>query len=82
MVPTLSFRISDFTLADTGRLAVPPPEYPMAFGPGGSEAAASNCGIRSGLFLTNRLNHDFKQRDRVVVAPRGQRRRCRRGDRR
>ena len=80
MAPTLSFRIIDFTLADTGHLAVPPPECPMAFAPGGSEAAASNYGFRPGLFLTNRSNHDFKRRGCVVAAPRGQRRHLRRGD--
>ena len=77
MVPTLSFRISDFTLADTGHLVVPAPEYPMAFGPAGGEVAASNCGFTLGPFLSNRSNHDFKQRSRVIAPPRDQRLRFR-----
>jgi hypothetical protein len=81
MVPTLSWRIGDFTLADAGNVAVPTPEGPMASHPGGSEAAVNGHGLTLRPFPRSRSNHDCKRQSRVnAAAPRGQRRGFRRGD--
>jgi hypothetical protein len=83
MVPTLSLRSGDFTLADAGSLAVPTPECPMALGPGGSEAAVNGFGLALGPFSGNRSNHDSQRRRRVSAAPpRSRPRGVRRGARR
>jgi hypothetical protein len=74
MVPTLPFSISDFIPADTGNLAVPTPECPMAFSPGGSLAAVNGCSFAPGPFPNNRANQGIKQPNRVSAGPpRGQR---------
>jgi hypothetical protein len=80
MVLTLSWRTSDFTAADRGNVAVPTPECPMAFRPGGSDAAVDGYGFTRGPLPSNRSNRDFKQRSPVIAAPfRGQGRGLRRG---
>jgi hypothetical protein len=45
VVPTLSLRISDFTLADTGNVAVLTPECPMAFRTDDCSAAVNFYGF-------------------------------------
>jgi hypothetical protein len=66
MVLTLSFGISDVTLADTGNLAVPTAERLMR--PAACLAAAG-YGFTLGPFRRNRAKHDFKQWSRVSAAP-------------
>jgi hypothetical protein len=58
MVPTLSWRISDFTLADTGNVARPTPECPMAFRPDGSSTAVTLYGFKPQPLPSNRSHHD------------------------
>jgi hypothetical protein len=79
MVLTLSFGISDITLADTGNLAVPTAAYLVR--PAACLAAVNGYGFTLGPFRSNRAKHDFKQRSRVSAAPsRLQRRGLGRGD--
>jgi hypothetical protein len=66
MVLTLSFGISDVTLADTGSLAAPTAERLMR--PAACLAAAG-YGLTLGPFRRNRAKHDFKQWSRVGTAP-------------
>jgi len=72
MVPTLPFSSGDFTLADTGNLAVMIPECL----PGGRSTAVNGHGFTLGPFANN-------QSSRVSRAPPGgQRRDFHRGDHR
>jgi len=80
MVLTLPLNSSEFTVADTGNLALPTPELPMAFRPGGSDAAVNGYGFALKPLPSNHWKRDGKQRSRVIAAPsRGQRRGSRRG---
>jgi hypothetical protein len=65
----LSLRISDCTLPDTGNLEGP--TAPMAFSPGGSEAAVNFYGFIRGPFPSNRSRHDCKQCSWASVTPPG-----------
>jgi len=67
MVPTVGSGIGDFTLADTGSLAGPPPEYSLALRAG--LAAVNGRGFRRGAFPSNCSTDDFKQRSPVSAAP-------------
>jgi hypothetical protein len=69
VVPTLSFSISDFTVGDTGSLAVVTPQSPTAFSSGGSLTTVNGRGFCVGTFPSNRAHHDFKQRGRASMAP-------------
>jgi len=78
MVLTFPLSSSGFTVADTGNLAVPTPEFSMAFRPGGGDV--NGYGFRLEPRLSNRSKRDCKRRTRVIAAPsRGQRRGSRRG---
>jgi hypothetical protein len=71
MVPTFSLGMREFTLAESGSLAAPTPQCPMAFRPGGGLAAVKGYGLRPFPGISS--NHDCKQRSRVSAArPRGQ----------
>jgi len=81
MVPPLSLRSGDFTVADAGNVAVPTAEDLMAFHRGGSVAAVNGHDLRLRLFPSGRANHDCKRRSGVSLAPPcGQRPGFRRGD--
>ena len=73
MVPTLSSPISDFTLADTGHLAVPRQERPLALRPDGRFATIAFYGLARGPFPSLRAHHESQQRPPVsAAAPRAQ----------
>jgi hypothetical protein len=78
MVPTLSLRIGDFTLAGTGDLAAP--RSPIALSPGGSQDAMVMV-LHPAPFPRNCSKHQFKQQSHMGAAsPRAQRPGVRRGD--
>jgi hypothetical protein len=68
MVPTVSLRISDFTLTGTGDLAVRRPEWPIALSPGGSQDAVNGYGSPSTPFPSHCSKHQFKQQSRMDAA--------------
>jgi hypothetical protein len=81
MVPTLSFRLSDFSRAETGNWPVPTPECPIALSSDGRLATINGDGFRLGRSPRNRSNNDRNGRGRLCATPpRGQRRRFRPGD--
>ena len=65
MVPPLSRRINNFSLADSGNLALATSGCLMALGPDGSLAALNREGVALRPCPRNRANHNFKQRSRV-----------------
>jgi len=68
MAPTLSLRISDFTVAATGNVARPTPQGPMAFRPGGRDAAVNLYDLTLGPFLGSSASHDGTRRSQVSAA--------------
>ena len=68
MIPTVSLRTNDFTLAGTGDLAARRPGWPIAWSPGGSQGAVNGYGFAPAPFPSNCSKHQFSQQSRTGAA--------------